>query len=128
MKIFLFTILLAALTASLARAQCTGYSACAHNNSKACVDARNAFARHHNGLYPEQWCNEWYQGQQGRWNQRGNHWQWEGAEGDQWFQGRRGHWFKERDAWQFRGDKGDEYRNGHNGWQWSGARSKHHRE
>jgi len=49
MKIFLFTILLAALTAGLARAQlgynqpCTGYSACAHNNSKACVDARNAW-------------------------------------------------------------------------------------
>jgi hypothetical protein len=133
MKIFVLTIVLAALTAGLATAggsygQSYKYSACANNNSKECRDARDAFARHHNGQYPEQWNNEWYQGQQGRWNQQDNSWQWRGAEGDQWNQGRQGHWYQEHDGWQFRGDKGDEYRKGSNGWQWSGARQKHDRD
>jgi hypothetical protein len=132
MKIFLLTILLAALTGGLATAanynQPYKYHACANNNSKECRDAREAFARHHNGQYPERWYQEWYQGQQGRWNQRSDKWQWEGAEGDQWFQGRQGHWYQERDGWQFRGDRGDEYRKGRNGWQWSGARQKHDRD
>ena|ERR1039457_3094954 len=133
MKIFLFTILLAALTGGLASAQVRynqpcKVGACANNNSKECRDARNAFAEHHNGLYPEQWCNQWYQGQQGRWNQQGNNWQWEGAEGDQWYQGRQGHWFQERDGWQFRDDRDDVYRKGAKGWQWSGARQKHDRK
>jgi len=124
MKIFLFVMLLGALTAGLARAQ-FGYNqtckvgACAYINSKECRDARDAFAEHHNGLYPEQWCNQWYQGQQGRWTPQGNEWQWAGADGDQWFQGQPGHWFQERNGWQFRGDKGDEYQKGRNGWQWS---------
>jgi hypothetical protein len=124
MKTFLLTIALVALTAGLPGAQVGYYhpcrpGACAYNNSEECRDARNAFAEHHNGQYPEQWCNEWYQGQQGRWNQQGKRWQWEGAEGDQWFQGQRGHWFQERNGWQFRGDKGDEYQKGRNGWRWS---------
>jgi hypothetical protein len=130
MKIFLFTILLAALSGGLGRAagsynQAYSYHACANNNSKAC---RDAFARHHNGKSPEQWNQSWYQGQQGRWNQQGNNWEWNGAEGDQWNQGRQGHWYQERDGRQFRGDKGDQYRNGHNGWQWSSARQKHNRD
>ena len=124
MKIFLFTIMLAALSAGLAMAgggynSCAAVGACAYNNSKDCRDARNAFAEHHNGLYPEQWCNQWYQGQQGRWYQQGNAWQWAGGEGDQWFQGQQGHWFQERNGWQFRSDKGNEYQKGRNGWQWS---------
>ena len=120
MKIFLFTILLAALSAGVGYAAPYRYSACANNNSKECRDARDAFARHHNGKYPEQWYDQWYQGQQGRWNQRANKWQWEGAEGDQWFQGRQGHWYQERDGWQYRGDQGEEYRKGSTGWQWRG--------
>jgi hypothetical protein len=101
MKIFLLTIALAALTGGLATAN-SGYkySACANSNSKACRDDRAAFAKHHNGLSPEQWNNQWYQGQQGRWNQQGANWQWKGADGD-------------------------EYRKGSNGWQWSRAGHKH---
>jgi len=131
MKIVFFTIVLAALTAGLARAgggynqPCTGYSACANNNSKECRDARNAFAEHHNGMYPEQWCDQYYQGQRGRWNQQGNEWQWSGAEGDQWFQGQRGHWYQERNGPQFRGDHGEEYQKGRDGWQWILPGQKH---
>ena len=65
MKTVLFTILLAALSAGLAGSgYAQGYSACAHNNSKACVDARNAFARHHGGVIPGQYYNHWFQGNQ----------------------------------------------------------------
>jgi hypothetical protein len=96
MKTFVLTILLTALTGGIACA--AGYN-CVDNNSKACVDARNAFAEHHNGQYPEQYYNQWYQGSQGRWNQKGAEWRWEGA-------------------------KGESYAKGHNGWQWSGARGK----
>lgn|ERR1700676_3421906 len=103
MKIFLLTLVLAGLTGGMAGAagynQSYNYSGCANNNGKACRDARDAFARHHNGQSPNQWNNAWYQGQQGRWNQNGNNWQW-------------------------RNVQGDEYRNGRNGWQWSG-RQKH---
>ncbi len=132
MKIFLFTIFLAALTAGLAGAgggynNTYSYHACANSNSKECRDARDAFAGHHNGLDPEQWNNQWYQGQQGRWSKQGKNWRWNGAEGDQWYQGRRGHWYQERDGWQFRGDKGDDYRKGRDGWQWSGAGQEHDR-
>src|SRR5271166_204924 len=92
MKIFLLALLLTALTGGLAMAAepCTGYSACAHSNSKGCRDARNAFAEHHNGMFPEQWCNQWYQGQRGHWNQHGNDWRWEGAEGDRYWKGPNG--------------------------------------
>lgn len=108
MKILLLTILLAALTGGMAGAaghynQAYNYSGCANNNSKACRDARDAFARHHNGQTPEQWNNAWFQGQQGRWNKQGSNWQWKGTEGD-------------------------EYRKGPNGWQWSGVRQKHDRD
>lgn len=130
MKIFFFTILLAGLTAGLASAgggynQPYSHRRCANNNSKACQDARKAFAEHHNGIYPDQYFNQWYQGQQGRWNQNGNNWQWQHAEGDQYYQGRQGHWYQERNGWQFRGDDGDEYRKGNNGWAWSGTPQKH---
>lgn len=123
MKILPFVLLLAALSPGLARAQ-FGYGqscrlgACAYNSTKECRDARDAFARHHSGLYPEQWCNQWYQGQRGRCYQQGNEWQWAGADGDSWFQGLLGHWFQEPNGWQFRGDNGDEYRRGRDGWQW----------
>jgi hypothetical protein len=97
MKIFLLTILLATMTGGAAMAAPYGYSSCANNNSKPCRDARDAFARHHNGLMPEQYNNSWYQGQQGRWNQNGNNWRWNSVDGR-------------------------EYRRGNSGWQWSGAR------
>lgn len=97
MKTFVLTILLTALTSGIACA--SGYRNCANNNSKACSDARAAFAEHHNGQYPERWYNQWYQGQQGRWSQRGSDWRWEGA-------------------------RGDNYEKGHDGWRWSGARQK----
>jgi hypothetical protein len=101
MKIFLLTILLATLTGGAALADGYNnryaYGSCANNNSKACRDARDAFARHHNGQSPEQYNNAWYQGQQGRWNQNGANWQWRGIDGN-------------------------EYRRGNKGWQWSGAR------
>jgi hypothetical protein len=128
MKTFALAILFATLTGGIATAgynQDYRYSSCANNNSRACRDAREAFAGHHNGQSPEQWNNSWYQGQRGRWNQNGNNWRWSGAEGDQWNQGRQGHWYQEHDGMQFRSDKGDDYRNGRNGWQWSGAGNKH---
>lgn len=110
MKTFLLTVLLTAVTGGLASAgggyngsgnsgRGYRYSACANNNSKACRDARDAFARHHNGQTPDQYNNTWYQGQQGRWDQNNNNWQWNGVNGDQ-------------------------YRNGHNGWQWSGRQKQ----
>lgn len=114
MKIFLFTILLVALTSGLARtagAERYPYRSCAHSNTKECRDARDAFARHHNGLTPEQWYQQYYQGQPGLWR-------WENAEGDEWFQGRQGHWYQEAFGWLFRGDDGDDYRQGENGWGW----------
>jgi hypothetical protein len=103
MKIFVLTMLLATLSGGVALAGHNNpyaYKTCANSNSKACRDARDAFARHHNGQSPEQYNNSWYQGQQGRWNQSGNDWRWNGADGD-------------------------EYRRGNSGWQWSRAQQKH---
>lgn len=132
MKIFLSTILLAALTVGLARAendhQPYNYRSCANNNSEACRNARDAFANQHDGQTPEQWNHDWYQGQQGRWNRKDNNWQWQGADGDDWYQGRQGHWYQEPEGWQWRGDQGDEYRKGRDGWQWSGMRQEHDRD
>ncbi len=54
MKVFLFTLALAALSAGMANAG-WDYSRCANNNSRACTDARNAFASHHGGVFPEQY-------------------------------------------------------------------------
>jgi hypothetical protein len=88
MKILIFTVMLAALTAGMASAQ--RYSACANNNSQACRDARNAFAEHHSGQYPNQYYNQWYSGQPGRWNQQNNNWRWEGRDGDEYWRGDRG--------------------------------------
>ena len=34
--------------------------------------------------------NEWYQGQQGEWHQKGHNWRWESTHGDDWYQGRQG--------------------------------------
>jgi hypothetical protein len=97
MKTFVLTVLLTALTGGIASAAGYGYSNCANNNSKACRDARAAFAEHHNGQAPERYYNQWYQGQQGRWNQKGGEWNWEGA-------------------------RGETYAKTHNGWQWGNAR------
>jgi hypothetical protein len=91
MKKVLFTILLAAVSTGVARTgYAQGYSACANNNSKACVDARNAFAEHHGGAMPGQYYNNWYGGNQGRWYQQNNDWRWEGMNGDQYSRGARG--------------------------------------
>jgi len=91
MKTFVFAILLAALSAGLATSgYAQGYSACANNNSKACVDARNAFARHHGGVYPGEYYNHWFQGNQGRWTRVNNDWRWEGMNGDRYWRGAHG--------------------------------------
>jgi hypothetical protein len=96
MKTFVLTILLTALTSGIAAA---GYSFQTCGNTKACNDARAAFAEHHHGQYPTQYYNQWYQGRQGRWNHKGTNWRWEGL-------------------------RGDRYAQGHNGWQWSGTPQK----
>ena len=67
MKIFLFALMLAALTAGLARAGWDN-SACADRNGRACTDARNAFAEHHGGMFPEQYAQ----------NHHGRHHHWKG--------------------------------------------------
>jgi hypothetical protein len=98
MKTFVLTVLLTAMIGGIAAAAGYNYSNCANSNSKACMDARAAFAEHHNGQQPERYYDQWYQGRQGRWNQKGSDWSWEGA-------------------------RGDTYTKGHQGWQWSGTRS-----
>jgi hypothetical protein len=58
MKTFALTIMLSALSAGVAMAG-SGYGygngSCVGNYSRACRDARNAFASHHGGLFPEQY-------------------------------------------------------------------------
>src|SRR5579864_7800479 len=66
---------------------------------------------------------DWYQGQQGHWQQQGNNWQWRGTQGDDWYQGRQGHWYQEHDGWQYRADDGDEYRQAPPN-RWQGQRQK----
>jgi len=58
-KKFVFAIILAGLTAGFAT-QASAYDACAGNNSRACTDARNAYAEHHGGVFPGQ--NAYYNG------------------------------------------------------------------
>ena len=73
MKIFIFTIMLAALTAGLAKAGGGyGYQTCANSNSKACRDARDAFANHHGGAYPQQFRENhaYNNNNRGYWNER----------------------------------------------------------
>jgi hypothetical protein len=86
MKTLLLTAFLTAGAAGIAMAGGGGhmpghYSACANSNSKECQDAKKAFAEHHNGQFPEQYYNQWYQGHQGRWSQQGKSWRWENADG-----------------------------------------------
>jgi hypothetical protein len=58
-KTFLFAIMLAGMTAGFAT-QASAYDACAGNNSRACTNARNAYAEHHGGVFPGQ--NAYYNG------------------------------------------------------------------
>src|ERR1022692_1783375 len=76
MKKFLLALSLAALTAGFARTSYAQFyeGSCLGNNSKHCVDARNAFAKHHGGVMPGQYYNHWYEGNQGRWNRQNNEW------------------------------------------------------
>ena len=101
MKKILFALSLAALTVGIAgtgNAAPFGYGACANNNSQHCRDARNAFAEHHGGVYPEKYYDQWYQGRQGRWSQANNNWRWEGMNGDQYRHGTNGwHWMHHHD-------------------------------
>jgi hypothetical protein len=108
MKIFLFATVLTALTTATAGLALAGggfngqkYSACAHSNSKECQDAKKAFADHHNGMFPEQYYNQWYQGHQGRWDQHGKDWRWENEDGGQ-------------------------YRKVHDKWEWVEHHKHHH--
>jgi hypothetical protein len=73
MKTLMFTVMLAALTAGLATAGGYGNRSCVNNNSKACRDARDAFASHHGGVYPRQYQNHaynTYNNNHGYWNDR----------------------------------------------------------
>jgi hypothetical protein len=90
MKLFPITLLLATLAVGLAGTGYAQYGSCVNNNSKACRDARNAFAEHHGGVFPEQYYNHWYGGNQGRWYQRNNEWRWEGINGDRYWKGHDG--------------------------------------
>lgn len=90
MKKAFFTMLFAAAGLLVTGSSYAQYSNCADSNSKACVDARNAFAEHHGGAFPEQYYNSWYAGNQGRWNQENNDWRWEGVNGDEYGKGDRG--------------------------------------
>jgi hypothetical protein len=63
--------------------------------------------------------NEWYQGQQGQWQQHGKQWRWESTHGDDWYQGHQGHWYQERDGWRYLSNDGAEYRKGRSGWAWA---------
>ncbi len=92
MKKFLLALSLAALTAGFAG---TSYAQfyegnCVGNNSKHCVDARNAFAEHHGGVMPGQYYNHWYGGQQGRWTNEHDNWRWESMNGDRYSKGPHG--------------------------------------
>ena len=98
MKKFLFALALGTLTAGLAGTSMA--AGCAGNNSRACRDARAAFAEHHNGQYPQQYYNQWYSGRQGRWNQEHNNWRWEGM-------------------------NGEDYRRNHDKWEWQ---HRHHED
>jgi hypothetical protein len=74
------------------------WGSCVGNNSKHCVDARNAFAEHHGGVMPQQYYNHWYQGQRGHWGQQNNSWRWDGMNGDQYSKGTHGwEWHHYRD-------------------------------
>jgi hypothetical protein len=107
MRTFAVAILFALAATGLASAQIGNPLAehngggCAHNNSTNCQNARKAFAEHHNGMYPEQWDNQFYQGHKGRWVQGGKDWKWEGSNGEQ-------------------------YRKVHDKWQWIEHHDHHH--
>lgn len=91
MKKFLLSgILFAALSAGAVGTSYAQYGSCVGNNSKACTDARNAFAEHHGGVFPEQYFNHYYQGRPGRWIQENNAWRWEGMDGDRYVRGAHG--------------------------------------
>jgi hypothetical protein len=93
MKKFVLAFSLAALTAGFGFAGTSYaqyYGNCVGNNSQHCIDARNAFAEHHGGVYPEQYYNHWYGGQQGRWINENNAWRWEGINGDRYWKGPNG--------------------------------------
>ncbi|HVN28867.1 MAG TPA: hypothetical protein VMT64_10300 [Candidatus Binataceae bacterium] len=94
MKKVLLSLIFVAFTGGIASAQVGG---CMHNNSRACVDARNAFAEHHGGLYPGQY-----------------------------YQGYRGNWYRANNDWRWRSEDGREYWNGPHGWEWHEAREHHH--
>lgn len=55
MKVLVFSLMLAGLMGLVRPAASYAYDNCINNNSRACVDARNAFAEHHGGVYPGQY-------------------------------------------------------------------------
>ena len=94
MKKLLLSMVFVAFTGGIASAQ---VGRCAGNNSPACVNARNAFAEHHGGVYPGQY----YQGYRGQWLGSGNNWRW-------------------------RSEDGREYYHSPRGWEWREAHEHHH--
>jgi len=95
MKKLLLSLVFVAFTGGIAAAAQPG--GCIGRNNKACVDARNAYAEHHGGVYPGQY----YQGYRGNWARNGN-------------------------EWRFRGENGREYWHSPRGWEWREAHFHHH--
>ena len=98
MKKLFLALALGTLTAGIAGPSFAG--SCAGVNTKACRDAREAFAEHHGGVYPQQYYNQWYNGRQGRWAQRDRDWRWEGMNGND--------YWREKNEWKWhKRDHGD---------------------
>jgi hypothetical protein len=93
MKIFLGAIFLSFVSFLIPAAGHAQSYGCIGNNSRACVEARNAFAEHHGGMYPDQYYNAWYGGNRGRWYQQINDWRWEGVNGDR--------YWRDHDRWEW---------------------------
>ena len=69
-KMLVFAMVLATLSAGFA-SSASAYDACAGNNSRACTDARNAYAEHHGGTFPGQAYGNYrggYNYNRGNWN------------------------------------------------------------
>jgi len=90
MKKLFSLVVLTAISFGIAGSSFAQGYGCMGNNSPACQDARKAFAEHHGGAYPEQYYNNWYAGNQGRWYQQNNAWRWEGVNGDRYERGDHG--------------------------------------
>jgi hypothetical protein len=92
MKTTLFSLLFAAASLAMAGSSYAQfrYSSCANSNTQACKEAREAFAEHHGGVYPEKYFDNYYQGRPGRWTKEKDEWRWDGMDGDRYYKGPHG--------------------------------------